>query len=173
MDTSTLPPIQLYNTMTGQKETLVPAVPGKVRLYVCGPTVYSYIHIGNARTFTSFDVVARYLRYRGYEVDYVRNLTDVDDKIIKAANDAGETPAALTARFIEAFNEDAQGLHWIEPDVSPRVSDHMGEIVALIERLVAVGVAYESQGDVYFSVSRYPAYAKLSKRNGSSKVIPL
>ncbi|RJS27003.1 cysteine--tRNA ligase [Corallococcus sp. H22C18031201] len=159
------PPIRLFNTMSMQKELLETLVPGKVGIYVCGPTVYSYVHIGNARTFTSFDVVVRYLRYRGYEVTYVRNYTDVDDKIIKAAHETGEAPVALAARFVEAFREDAQALHLLEPDVSPRVSQTIPEIVAIIQKLVDKGYAYESQGDVYFSVSRDADYAKLSKRN--------
>jgi len=157
--------IRLFNTMTMQKEPLEPAEPGKVRVYVCGPTVYSYVHIGNARTFTSFDVVVRYLRYRGFEVTYVRNYTDVDDKIIQAARETGEAPVALAARYVEAFREDARALHLKEPDVSPKVSEHIPEIVRIIEKLVENGVAYESKGDVYFSVRKYPEYAKLSKRN--------
>ncbi|HZA13278.1 MAG TPA: class I tRNA ligase family protein, partial [Myxococcaceae bacterium] len=160
-----LPTITVFNTLTNRKEPLVPERPGQIRMYVCGPTVYSYIHIGNARTFTSFDVVVRYLRSRGYAVDYVRNFTDVDDKIIAAAHETGESPLALAQRFIEAFREDARGLHLLEPDVSPKVSDHIPEIVALIQKLIDRGVAYESAGDVYFQVSRYPAYAKLSRRN--------
>ena len=159
------PPIKLFNTLTMQKEVLQPEVPGQVRVYVCGPTVYSFIHIGNARTFTSFDVVVRYLRYRGYAVTYVRNYTDVDDKIIKAAHETGEEAVALAARFVEAFREDARALHLAEPDVSPRVSEHIPEIIAIIQKLVDKGVAYESQGDVYFAVRKYPDYAKLSKRN--------
>ncbi|HEX8441270.1 MAG TPA: cysteine--tRNA ligase [Archangium sp.] len=151
--------------MTMQKESLEPAVPGKLGIYVCGPTVYSYIHIGNARTFTSFDVVVRYLRYRGFQVMYVRNYTDVDDRIIKTAQETGEAPVALAARFVEIFREDARALHLLEPDVSPKVSETIPEIVGIIEKLVERGVAYESQGDVYFSVKRYPEYAKLSKRN--------
>ncbi|MCS6913692.1 MAG: cysteine--tRNA ligase [Myxococcales bacterium] len=158
-------PIQIYNTLTGQKEPFQPLVPGEVRIYVCGPTVYSYVHIGNARTFTSFDVIVRYLRYRGYRVHYVRNFTDVDDKIIKAAQDSGEDPIQLAARFVDAFAEDARALRLIEPDVSPRVSDHIPDIVAFIAKLLERGVAYESQGDVYFAVSKYPAYARLSRRN--------
>ena len=160
-----LPRIAVFNTLTAEKEPLVPAEPGRVRMYVCGPTVYSYIHIGNARTFTSFDVVVRYLRSRGYAVKYVRNFTDVDDKIIAAANEAGEPAAALAQRFIDAFREDARALRLLEPDVSPRVSDHIPEIVAMIRTLIDRGVAYESQGDVYFQVSRYPGYARLSRRN--------
>ena len=157
--------IKVFNTLTMQKEELVPLVPGELKVYVCGPTVYSFIHIGNARTFTAFDVVVRYLRHRGLKVRYVRNFTDIDDKIIKAANEAGETAQALSDRYIEAFREDARALRLIEPDVSPKVSEHLAEITALIERLIANGVAYESQGDVYFSVGSYPGYAKLSHRN--------
>jgi cysteinyl-tRNA synthetase len=132
---------------------------------VCGPTVYSYVHIGNARTFTSFDVMVRYLRYRGYRVKYVRNYTDVDDKIIKAAHETGEAPVALAARFAEAFREDARALHLLEPDASPKVSENIPTIVTIIQTLVDKGFAYESRGDVYFSVSRDADYAKLSKRN--------
>ncbi|AKQ67495.1 Cysteinyl-tRNA synthetase [Myxococcus hansupus] len=161
----TPPAIRLFNTMTMQKELLQPAVPGEVGVYVCGPTVYSYIHIGNARTFTSFDVVVRYLRHRGLKVRYVRNFTDVDDKIIKAAAETGEAPVALAARFVELFREDAKALHLLEPDVAPRVSDHLPEIIAIIQKLVDKGHAYASQGDVYFSVSSDADYAKLSKRN--------
>ncbi len=157
--------IRLFNTMTMQKETLVPAEPGKLGVYVCGPTVYSYVHIGNARTFTSFDVVVRYLRYRGFQVKYVRNYTDVDDKIIKAAHETGEAPVALAPRFVEIFREDSRALHLLEPDVSPKVSDHIPEIIRITQKLVERGAAYESQGDVYFSVRDYPDYAKLSKRH--------
>ena len=160
-----LPTIAVFNTLSNRKEPLVPDRPGRIRMYVCGPTVYSYIHIGNARTFTSFDVVVRHLRSRGYAVDYVRNFTDVDDKIIAAAHETGESPLALAQRFIEAFREDARGLHLLEPDVSPKVSDHIPEIVALIQKLIDRGMAYQSAGDVYFQVSRYPAYAKLSRRH--------
>ncbi|WP_223634783.1 cysteine--tRNA ligase [Corallococcus sp. EGB] len=159
------PSIRLYNTMSMQKEPLEPLVPGEVKVYVCGPTVYSYIHIGNARTFTSFDVVVRYLRYRGFKVTYVRNYTDVDDKIIKAAHETGEEPVALASRFVEIFREDVRALHLREPDVSPRVSETIPEIVALIQTLVDKGYAYEAKGDVYFAVDKDDDYAKLSKRN--------
>ena len=157
--------IQVFNTLTSQKEPLVPLEPGKLGVYVCGPTVYSYIHIGNARTFTAFDVVVRYLRYRGFEVRYVRNFTDVDDKIINAAKETGEEPVALAARYVKAFDEDVAALGFIAPDQAPKVSDHIGEILSLIEKLVAQDYAYASHGDVYFAVARYPAYARLSKRN--------
>ena len=161
----TSPDIRVFNTMEQRKVPLTPLIPGKIGIYVCGPTVYSYIHIGNARTFTSFDVIVRYLRARKFDVRYVRNYTDVDDKIIKAAAETGEQPVELAARFVREFEADAGALHLIQPDVSPKVSETIPEIVALIEELVAKGVAYESKGDVYFQVSRYPSYAKLSKRN--------
>jgi cysteinyl-tRNA synthetase len=159
------PQIKVFNTLTGQKEDLVPLKPKAVGVYVCGPTVYSYVHIGNARTFTSFDVIVRYLRYRGFQVTYVRNYTDVDDKIIQAAKESGEPPFSLAARFIEEFEKEAAALGMTPPDVAPRVSDHLPQIISMIARLIESGNAYASQGDVYFSVSRYPEYAKLSKRN--------
>ena len=159
------PALSVYNTLTRRKEPLEPLRPGEVRLYVCGPTVYSWVHIGNARTFTVFDVVVRYLRYRGYRVSYVRNYTDVDDKIINAAREAGEDPAALAERFVQAFEEDARGLGLLPPDVSPRVTEVIPEIRALIQKLLDEGVAYSAGGDVYFQVSRWPEYAKLSRRN--------
>jgi cysteinyl-tRNA synthetase len=158
-------PIRVFNTLTGRKEPVTPLQTGELGIYVCGPTVYSFIHIGNARTFAVFDVVVRYLRYRGLKVNYVRNYTDVDDKIIESARQSGEAPNALAARFIEEFRSDARQLGLMEPDASPKVTDHLPEIVQLIQRLVDRGFAYESAGDVYFAVSRYPAYAKLSKRN--------
>ena len=159
------PALSVYNTLTRRKEPLEPLRRGEVRLYVCGPTVYSWVHIGNARTFTVFDVVVRYLRYRGYRVSYVRNYTDVDDKIINAAREAGEDPAALTERFVQAFEEDARGLGFLPPDVSPRVTQVIPEIRALIQKLLDEGLAYSAGGDVYFQVSRWPEYAKLSRRN--------
>ena len=159
------PALSVYNTLTRRKEPLEPLRPGEVRLYVCGPTVYSWVHIGNARTFTVFDVVVRYLRYRGYRVSYVRNYTDVDDKIINAAREVGEDPAALAERFVQAFEEDARGLGLLPPDVSPRVTEVIPEIRALIQKLLDEGVAYSAGGDVYFQVSRWPEYAKLSRRN--------
>ena len=159
------PALSVYNTLTRRKEPLEPLRPGEVRLYVCGPTVYSWVHIGNARTFTIFDVVVRYLRHRGYRVSYVRNYTDVDDKIINAAREAGEDPASLAERFIQAFEEDARALGLLAPDVSPRVTQVIPEILALVQALLDQGIAYASGGDVYFQVSRWPEYAKLSRRN--------
>jgi len=157
--------IRVYNTMSGQKEPLQPLVPGKIGIYVCGPTVYSYVHIGNARSFTSFDTVVRYLRYRGFVVNYVRNYTDVDDKIINAAKEKGEPAQELAARFVREFEADAKAMHLLVPDHSPKVTETIPEIVDLVQKLIANGVAYESQGDVYFEVGKWPGYAKLSKRN--------
>ncbi len=158
--------IQLYDTLAGRKRTFEPLEAGKVRLYVCGPTVYDYAHLGHARCYVVWDVVLRHLRARGYEVKYVRNFTDVDDKIIRRANERGEDPAALAARFADAFDEDMDALRCLRPDVAPRVTGHLPEIVALIERLVANGFAYApGNGDVYFAVRKFPEYTRLSKRN--------
>jgi cysteinyl-tRNA synthetase len=158
-------PLKVLNTLSGQKEDLVPIKPMEVGVYVCGPTVYGHVHIGNARTFTSFDVIVRYLRHRGFKVTYVRNYTDVDDKIIQAAKQTGEEPFALADRFIAEFDKESAALGLVPPDFAPRVSQHLPEIISMIEKLVAGGYAYPSQGDVYFSVSKDPQYAKLSKRN--------
>ena len=157
--------IRVFNTMQQAKVPLQPLTPGKLGIYVCGPTVYSYIHIGNARTFTSFDTVVRYLRYRGFAVRYVRNYTDVDDKIIKAAKETGEDAIALAARFVREFEADAKRLRLLTPDASPKVSDTIPEIVGIVEKLIARGAAYQSGADVYFEVRKYPEYLKLSKRN--------
>jgi len=157
--------IRVFNTLTSRKEELVPLRPGELGIYVCGPTVYSYVHIGNARTFTAFDVIVRYLRYRGFKVTYIRNFTDIDDKIIDAAKENRQDAISFAARFVEEFRNDARALRLIEPDVSPKVSDHLPEIIAFIRKLIDRGVAYESRGDVYFSVVADPDYAKLSRRN--------
>ena len=159
-----VPEIRVFNTMDQSKVPLVPISPGKLGVYVCGPTVYSYVHIGNARTFTSFDTIVRYLRFRGFEVKYVRNYTDVDDKIIKAARETGEDAIALAARFVREFEADMKQLRLLPPDVSPRVSETIPEIIGIIEKLISRGVAYESKGDVYFEVRKYGDYLKLSKR---------
>src|SRR5713101_1308027 len=165
MDRTGSAQIRVFNTLTGRNEPLNPIEPGRLGFYVCGPTVYSFVHVGNARTFTALDLIVRYLRWRGWKVTYVRNFTDIDDKIIHAAQQTGESARALAARFIDEFEKDAAALGLLAPDFAPRVSDHLPEIIRLIETLIGNGVAYESKGDVYFSVSRYPAYAKLSKRN--------
>src|SRR5512138_1831509 len=159
-------PIVIHDTLTGAKKELVPLEPGKIRFYACGPTVYDLSHVGHARNYVAWDVAVRHLRARGYQVRYVRNFTDVDDKIIKRANERGEDPVALADRFARAYDEDMDALGNVRPDVAPRVSDHVPQIVALIEKLVAKGFAYApGNGDVYYSVRMFPDYGRLSRRN--------
>ena len=159
-------PLQLYNTLTRKKETFAPRVAGKVGLYVCGPTVYDFFHVGNARTFTVFDLVVRWLRATGYEVTYVRNVTDVDDKIIKRANEAGEPIEALTERMVAAFREDTARLGLLKPDVEPRATRYIGPMLEMIETLEKKGFAYRaSNGDVNYAVRKFADYGKLSRRN--------
>jgi len=157
--------LRLFDTLTGQKQELVTREPQKVGLYVCGPTVYDYSHLGHARVYVVFDTVVRYLRHRGYEVTYVRNFTDVDDKIIARANERDVEPVALAAEFITAFQEDMALLNVGPADVEPKVSDHVPEIVDAIARIERVGLAYARQGTVYFAVRKHDPYGKLSKRN--------
>lgn len=157
--------IQLYNSLTNKKEPFVPIVPGKVSMYVCGPTVYNYIHIGNARPAIAFDTVRRYLTYRGYEVKYVLNFTDVDDKIIRTANELGEDTETLTNRYIEAYLADTGALNVQPADVHPRVTDTMEEIIEFIRQLETEGFAYESEGDVYFRTKKFETYGKLSQQS--------
>lgn len=156
--------MKLYNTLTRQKETFEPLEPGKVRMYVCGVTVYDMCHIGHARFLVAFDVIYRALKYMGYEVTYVRNFTDVDDKIIKRANERSVTCQALTEKYIGEFYADVDALSCTRPDVEPRVTGYMPQIVELIESIVANGHAYVSEGDVYFDIDSFPAYGKLSGR---------
>jgi cysteinyl-tRNA synthetase len=158
--------IQVHDTLAGKKRELVPLEPGKIGIYVCGPTVYDAAHLGHARTYVAWDVVVRHLRARGLEVRFVRNFTDVDDKIIARARERGEEPAALAARFAEAFDRDMDALGNVRPDVCPRVTTHIPEIVALIEALVSRGYAYApGNGDVYYAVRRFADYGRLSRRN--------
>ena len=158
--------LQLFNTKTRQKERFQPLEEGKVGLYVCGITVYDLSHMGHARTYLSFDVLVRYLRHLDYDVKYVRNITDVDDKIIARANENGETTEALTERTIAMMHEDFAALNLVEPDIEPRVTGHMAEIIDVIEKLVARGYAYQAgSGDVLFDVSKFDDYGKLSRQN--------
>ncbi len=158
--------IQVHDTLAGEKRELVPIVPGKLGVYVCGPTVYDFSHLGHARCYVAWDVVIRHLRARGFEVTFVRNVTDVDDKIIARANERGEDPAALSARFTAAFDEDMDALGNLRPDVAPKVTEHMPGIIALIERLVKKGHAYApGNGDVYYAVRSFPEYGRLARRN--------
>jgi len=156
--------IAFFDTLTGQRAPFEPQEPGKAKVYVCGPTVYDFAHLGHVRCYTVFDVLVRHLRDRGIEVTYVRNITDVDDKILARAKERGEEPLALSRRFTEAFFEDMARLGVARADVEPKVSDHIGEILALIERLIGSGHAYAADGDVYFDVASFPDYGKLSHR---------
>ncbi len=154
--------IQFTNTLTKQKEAFVPLEPGKVKMYVCGPTVYNYIHIGNARPAIVFDTLRRYLKYRGYEVTFVQNITDVDDKLIRKANEEGITVKEVADRYTDAFNEDLRSLNILPPDIQPRVMQTIPEIIQFIEGLIEKGYAYDSEGDVYFRTGRFTEYGKLS-----------
>lgn len=154
--------IQFTNTMTRRKEPFVPLVPGKVKMYVCGPTVYNYIHIGNARPAIVFDTLRRYLKYRGFDVTFVQNITDVDDKLIRVANEEGTTVKEVADRFTDAYNEDLKSLNVMPPDIQPRVMQTIPEIIEFIEGLIEKGYAYESEGDVYFRTGRFDEYGKLS-----------
>ncbi len=153
----------VYNTMTRKKEELVPNVPGKISMYACGPTVYNYFHVGNARPFIVFDTMRRYLKYRGYEVTFVQNFTDIDDKMIRRANEEGITVKELGERFIAEYYTDADALGVSRADHNPRATEHMQEIIDITKTLIDKGHAYATEdGDVYFSVRSYPAYGKLS-----------
>ena len=157
--------IQLYNTLTRKKEIFVPLEEGKVKMYVCGPTVYNYIHIGNARPAIVFDTVRRYLEYRGYDVNYVSNFTDVDDKLIRAAHQLGEDVPTIADRFISAYFEDVSALGCKKADVHPRVMENMDIIIDFISQLVEKDFAYESAGDVYFRTRKFDDYGKLSHQS--------
>jgi len=155
--------IRIHNSLTGEKQELQPITPGKIGMYVCGMTVYDYIHIGHGRMLVVFDVLARYLRHRGYQVNYVRNITDIDDKIINRAAQNHEPLQALTARFIAANNEDFEQLGLARPDAEPRATQYMPQITAMIEKLIARDYAYLApSGDVMYAVARFEGYGKLS-----------
>ena len=158
--------LQIYNTLTRQKEEFKPISPGKVRMYVCGMTVYDYCHLGHARVLVAFDVITRYLRSAGYDVQYVRNITDVDDKIINRAKENGEACEALTERFIAAMHEDEKALSVLPPSEEPRATAHMSHIIQMVETLIQKGFAYAaSNGDVYYRVKQFADYGKLNNRN--------
>ncbi|PAD90614.1 cysteine--tRNA ligase [Shouchella clausii] len=154
--------IKLFNSLTNKKEPFVPIEEGKVKMYCCGPTVYNYIHIGNARPPIVYDMVRRYLTYRGYDVTFVSNFTDVDDKIIRAANELGEEVADVAERFIKAYYTDTCALNVKEADLHPRVTETMDDIIAFIAELEKKGFAYEAGGDVYFRTRKFDGYGKLS-----------
>ncbi len=156
--------VRIYNTLTQKKEPLNPLEPGHVKLYVCGITSYDYCHIGHARSSLVFDMIVKYLRYCGYRVTFVRNFTDIDDKIINRANEQGTPPDRLAARFIDEFYRDMDYLGLQRPDIEPKATEHIDDMIALIETLIAKDQAYAADGDVYFAVEHFPAYGKLSRR---------
>ena len=157
--------MQIYNSQTRKKEEFVPLHPGKVGIYACGPTVYNYFHVGNARPFIVFDVLRRYLAHRGYEVTFVQNFTDIDDKMIKRANEEGITVKELGDRFIAEYFKDAQALGIRPATVHPRATEHIGDIIKLVKTLQDKGYAYEVNGDVYFDTKKDSGYGKLSGQN--------
>lgn len=154
--------MKIYNTMTRQKEEFVPLDKNEVKIYACGPTVYNYIHIGNARPLCVFDVLRRYLEYRGYHVKFVQNFTDIDDKIIKRANEEGTTYDKISEKYIQEFWTDADGLNFKHATVHPKATENIDEIISIIQSLVEKGYAYEAGGDVYFRTLKFKEYGKLS-----------
>lgn len=157
--------MKIYNTLTRKKEEFVPIKEGEVSIYVCGPTVYNFFHIGNARPFVVFDTLRKYLRYRGYKVKFVQNFTDVDDKIINRAREEGITAPEVSEKYIGEYFRDAAALNVEKADVHPRVSEHIQDIIDFVQTLVDKDYAYEADGDVYFSTRKFPEYGKLSKQN--------
>jgi cysteinyl-tRNA synthetase len=157
--------MKLYNTLTRKKEDFIPIHENEVRMYCCGPTVYNYFHIGNARPFIIFDAFRRYMEYRGYKVTYVQNFTDIDDKMIQRANEEDTTVAELAERFIEEYFKDADGLGIERATVHPRATQHIDEMIAYIEGLIEKGLAYEIDGDVWYDTSAFESYGKLSRQD--------
>jgi cysteinyl-tRNA synthetase len=157
--------LRIYNTMTRQKEDFVPLAAGEIRIYVCGVTVYDLAHIGHARSAIVFDVIRRYLRFKGFHVRFVKNYTDVEDKIIRRANQEGVSAREISERYIAEDRADMASLGILAPDVAPKATEHIPQMIALVERLVGQGVAYVTDGDVYFEVKRFPAYGRLSGKN--------
>jgi cysteinyl-tRNA synthetase len=157
--------IRIYNTLSGKKEVLIPLEPGHVKLYVCGITSYDYCHIGHARSALAFDMIVSYLRYRGYKVTYVRNFTDIDDKIIARAAEQNCTASELAGRFIDEFYRDMDRLGIARPDIEPKATDHIDEMITLIEELMAKNMAYQAGNDIYYVVESFSDYGKLSRRN--------
>ncbi|MDD7718904.1 MAG: cysteine--tRNA ligase [Eubacteriaceae bacterium] len=157
--------MKIYNTLTRKKEEFVPIKEGEVSIYVCGPTVYNYFHIGNARPFVVFDTLRKYMEYRGYKVKFVQNFTDVDDKIINRAREEGITAPEVSEKYIEEYYKDAAALNVRKADVHPKVSEHIPEIIEFVQTLIEKGFAYEADGDVYFATRKFDEYGKLSRQN--------
>src|SRR5687768_7795223 len=156
--------LTIYNTLTGKKEEFRPLQAKVVRMYVCGVTVYDYCHLGHARSALVFDVIRRYLAYRGFAVTLVKNFTDVDDKIIRRAQEQGKDWKEITSTYITAYHEDMRRIGVEPATVEPKATEHMAEIIGLVDTLIQKGMAYEVEGDVYFQVEKFPAYGMLSKR---------
>ncbi len=154
--------MKVYNTLTRKKEELVPITPGEIKMYACGPTVYNYIHIGNARPLCIFDILRRYLEYRGYNVKFVQNFTDIDDKIIRRANEEHVNFSEISERYIKEFWTDADGLNVRHATINPKATENIDAIIHIISTLIEKGYAYEAQGDVYFSTEKFKDYGKLS-----------
>jgi len=154
--------MKVYNTLTRKKEELIPITPGEIKMYACGPTVYNYIHIGNARPLCIFDILRRYLEYRGYKVTFVQNFTDIDDKIIRRANEEHVDFSEISERYIKEFWTDAEGLNVRHATVNPKATENIDAIIHIISTLIEKGYAYEAQGDVYFSTEKFKDYGKLS-----------
>ena len=165
MSEPTQAPVVLYDTLTGKKQAIELLEPGKVGVYCCGPTVYDMSHIGHARAAIMPDLLVRFLRFRGYEVKFVKNFTDVDDKIIRRANEQGCDPSVVSERYIEAYREDMARLNVVQPDVEPKVTEHIDEIIEMVAALEKNGLAYHVEGDVYYRVAKFEPYGVLSKRN--------
>lgn len=157
--------MRVYNTLTNRKEEFVPIEEGKVKIYACGPTVYNFFHIGNARPFVVFDTLRRYFIYRGYDVKFVQNFTDVDDKIINRAKEESLTAPEVSEKYIKEYFDDAEALNVLKADVHPKVSEHIPEIIDFVQTLIDKGYAYEADGDVYYSTRKFPEYGKLSGQN--------
>ncbi len=157
--------MKIYNTLTRKKEEFVPIKEGEVSIYVCGPTVYNFFHIGNARPFVVFDTLRKYMEYRGYKVKFVQNFTDVDDKIINRAREEGISAPEVSEKYIGEYFKDAGALNVRPADVHPKVSEHIGDIIKFVKTLIEKGYAYEADGDVYFSTRKFDEYGKLSKQN--------
>jgi cysteinyl-tRNA synthetase len=157
--------MKVYNTLTKQKEEFIPIIPGEVKMYVCGPTVYNFFHIGNGRTFIVFDTIRRYLEYRGYKVEFIQNFTDIDDKMINKANDEGITVKELGDKYINEYYQDADALNIERASVNPRATEYIKDIIKFVEELIAADFAYEVDGDVYYSTKKFSNYGQLAGQN--------
>lgn len=158
-------PILIYNTLTGKKQEFIPITSGKVKMYVCGVTVYDYCHLGHGRAYVAFDIIYRYFRYLGNDVTYVRNVTDIDDKIINRAKEMKEDVSAITKKYLEAFHEDAERLNLLPPTYEPKATEYIPQMIKIIERLIKNGLAYAVGGNVYFEVAKFQGYGRLSGRS--------